>query len=611
MSVAAGSASSCTVRDVLAGGSPTTPSVGVTSFPPPFETLTVSMAMEDVVEIDPGNLRVSMAMGDVVEIDAGNLSVGWEIESSGTDYMSGGVVVKGRLKNHISFWREVIKAPATIISTIEGGYVLPLKSEPTAYMRGNHQSACKNSLFIQESLSELCTTGCAVEVSATPVICSPLSVVENSSGKKRLVINLRHLNQFLWKQKFKYEDLRVAMLLLEKGDYMFSFDLKSGYHHVDIAKEHWKYLGFSWESRFYVFTVLPFSLSSACYIFTKLVRPLVRYWRERGLRVIVYLDDGLCAMGGESNALEASTLVQSTLSQAGFVANVKKSIWKPTQRLQWLGFVIDLSQGQIEAHQSSTWRELTAVLRVLSAVAVKLMNFLVRWFTDNQNVARILLVGSKMALLQATALKIFSLSVQYQIRFEPQWIPRGLNERADYLSRIIDYDDWQLNPLVFSELDNAWVPHTVDRFASFQNSQVPRFNSRCWNPGSEAVDAFTVDWSGENNWWCPPISLIPRVIRHAQACGAKGSIVVPLWPSAPFWPMLCPFKTGCFATFVRDVRELPQVDSLFLPGLSGAVLFNGEVPNTQVLALRCDFSGVISGKAIPYAGYPVVGGIAS
>ena len=113
--------------------------------------------------------------------------------------MSGSVVVKVRLKNHISFWREVIKAPATIISTIEGGYVLPLKSEPIAYVHGNHQSACKNSLFIQESLSELCTTGCVVEVSAMPVICSPLSVVENNSGKNSLVINLRHLNHFLWK----------------------------------------------------------------------------------------------------------------------------------------------------------------------------------------------------------------------------------------------------------------------------------------------------------------------------------------------------------------------------------------------------------------------------
>ena len=59
-----------------------------------------------------------------------------------------------------------------------------------------------------------------------PVICSPLSVVESSSGKMRFVTNLGCLNKFLWKQKFKYEDLRIAMLLLEKGDFLFSFDLK-------------------------------------------------------------------------------------------------------------------------------------------------------------------------------------------------------------------------------------------------------------------------------------------------------------------------------------------------------------------------------------------------
>ena len=59
--------------------------------------------------------------------------------------------------------------------------------------------------------------GCVVNVSDMPHICSPLSVVESSSGKKRLVLNLRHLNRFLWKQNFKYEDLRIAMCLFEKG----------------------------------------------------------------------------------------------------------------------------------------------------------------------------------------------------------------------------------------------------------------------------------------------------------------------------------------------------------------------------------------------------------
>ena len=39
----------------------------------------------------------------------------------------------------------------------------------------------------------------SLEVPALPEICSPLSVVESNSRKKRLVINLRHLNRFYGK----------------------------------------------------------------------------------------------------------------------------------------------------------------------------------------------------------------------------------------------------------------------------------------------------------------------------------------------------------------------------------------------------------------------------
>ena len=71
------------------------------------------------------------------------------------------------------------------------------------------------------------------------------------------------------------------MLLLERNDYMFSFDLKSGYHHVDVAEAHQRFLDIEWGGAYYMFTVLPFGLSTACYVFTKLLRPLVRYWRAR------------------------------------------------------------------------------------------------------------------------------------------------------------------------------------------------------------------------------------------------------------------------------------------------------------------------------------------
>ena len=60
-------------------------------------------------------------------------------------------------------------------------------------------------------------------------MCNPLLVITNQSGKKRLVVNLRHVNRSLWKQKFKYEDLRVVMMLFEPGEWMFSFDPLSLY----------------------------------------------------------------------------------------------------------------------------------------------------------------------------------------------------------------------------------------------------------------------------------------------------------------------------------------------------------------------------------------------
>lgn len=94
---------------------------------------------------------------------------------------------------------------------------------------------------------------------------------------------MRHVNKSLIKQSVKYEDLKIAMSYFVKDGFMFSFDLKSGYHHVDIAQEHQTFLGFSWrvpdsiKEIFYVFTVLPFGPSSAPWVFTKVLKPLERY----------------------------------------------------------------------------------------------------------------------------------------------------------------------------------------------------------------------------------------------------------------------------------------------------------------------------------------------
>ena len=163
-------------------------------------------------------------------------------------------------------------------------------------------------------------------------------------------MDLRYVNQFLPVQKFKYEGLELVLTLFKTGDFFTTFDLKSSYHHVDIHEDSWPYLGFSWGSgitrRWFMFRILPFDLSTACYVFTKLLHPLVRRWRSRGLRCIVYIDDGIYAAESRDQCVEGTKMIIDDLTSAGFIINVSKSKLQPQQFGQWLGFTLDLLNGK-------------------------------------------------------------------------------------------------------------------------------------------------------------------------------------------------------------------------------------------------------------------------
>ena len=145
--------------------------------------------------------------------------------------------------------------------------------------------------------------------------------------------------------KFKYEDLRSLSQALEEGHWFFTWDLTSGYHHVDICLEHQRYPGFSWQFngtlRYFTFTVLPFGLSSACFCFTKLLRPLVNRWRSMGHNSFIYLDDGLGSQPDKCSAAAAAIIQKKELDSSGLLVNEDKSHWHPMQVGEWLGFVIN------------------------------------------------------------------------------------------------------------------------------------------------------------------------------------------------------------------------------------------------------------------------------
>jgi hypothetical protein len=109
-----------------------------------------------------------------------------------------------------------------------------------------------------------------------------------------------------------------------------------------VEKAFQQYLGFSWsvngEIKYYVFTVLPFGLSSAPFLFTKLMREIVKYWGSLSYPIIVYLDDGWCCINPE-NCYKISNSIRQDLKIAGFVVNEEKSVWEPKPSQQVLSII--------------------------------------------------------------------------------------------------------------------------------------------------------------------------------------------------------------------------------------------------------------------------------
>ena len=99
----------------------------------------------------------------------------------------------------------------------------------------------------------------------------------------------------------------------------------------------WPFCG---KLRFFSFKVLFFGLSSACFCFTKLLRPLVKRWRSMSRCCFGFLD-GISGHSERVSASAATLLYQKDLALGDVKLNREKSMLEPMQVGQWLGFLID------------------------------------------------------------------------------------------------------------------------------------------------------------------------------------------------------------------------------------------------------------------------------
>lgn len=246
-----------------------------------------------------------------------------------------------------------------------------------------------------------------------------------------------------------------------------------------------------------------------------------------------------------------------------------------------------------ERAQSSTWRELFAILQTLKSFMHLLANCRVlQWCCDNQGaVFDMGRGGSRVAEIHKLCVQIFEICESMNLRVLWTWVPREEHDArwADALSKVFDKDDWMLHRGAFNVCESLWGVHTVDRFASDRNHLCERFNSYYWCPGTGGVDALAqTDWLIENNWCNPPFWMIGRVVAFLREARASATVIVPHWPGQPWWAMLCPDGLH-WATFVVDWIELEGSHLLFSSGHHSGNTRGCVMPGYRFFALKVSF----------------------
>lgn len=614
----------------------------------------------------------------------------------------------GILKHYLHKWAEITNDP--VILSWVSGYKIPFIKKVIQNHLPDQRYNSLESAQIRESINELLTMGAISEcLPCKDQYISSVFVTPKANGQFRFILNLKKLNEFVYTEHFKIEDLRTTLKLVNKNYFMCNIDLKDAYFSVPIHEDDRRYLRFKWKGFFYEFNVLPFGLNTAPYVFTKIMRPIFKILRSQGYMSTIYLDDFLLLGDTYQSCLSNVNATVDLLQALGFVINYDKSSLVPNTKCKFLGRIIDSNKMQLYLTDDKrknikcmlqkfrnlkvcsirNFAQLTGLLTsACSGIAYgwlytkkfercKYLNLIksnnnfdrkmtlpnslqgdfLWWiksietavnyirkdeyhleiFSDASKTGWGISCGNETAsglwgkeeasmhinyleLLAAYfGLKIFAKNIinrQILLRIDnvtaisyinrmggikfphlndlsrniwhwcesrklfiyASYIQSKQNTVADTESRKTHPDiEWSLTNNDFNLIVNKFGIPDIDLFASRINKKCDLYISWHRDPDAHAIDAFTVPWNDINFYAFPPFSLILKVLDKIVSDRAEGIIVVPLWPTQPWYPL---FKK----LLISDLMTISQC-SFFSPYRSRSI-----ERNTTLV------SGILSGR---------------
>ena len=246
-----------------------------------------------------------------------------------------------RLAASLDKWRAAGASSSLLSDLVLGCRWRWARRQPPRLRLPNPPLEAEQACALRFEVERLVALGALRLVAAQPYLCLPVFVVPKSSGSWRLVHDLRFLNRFLEVPRFRVESLDAVAALVQSGDLSATTDLADAYCHLPVHRRFQRFLGFSLEGRFYVWTCLPFGLALSPRLFTKALRPVLAQLRSLGLRVTSFYDDFLLA-AQPPFAAEHLRLLRSELQAFGFRLKESK-LGALASCTKYLGVLVDTS----------------------------------------------------------------------------------------------------------------------------------------------------------------------------------------------------------------------------------------------------------------------------
>lgn len=213
----------------------------------------------------------------------------------------------------------------------------------------NNLSSKEDLIATTHLITELLKKGVIVPCNeSSGQFISSIFLVPKSDGSKRLILDLKELNKFVQTEHFKLENRKTVVNLISKGCFLATIDLKDAFHAVSVAEADRKFLRFRFNNILYEYTCLPFGLSTAPYVFTKILKPVVAGLRRQGFLSVIYLDDLLVVGRSFEDCQRNVHATCSLLTRLGFTLNKEKCQLNPSTRCKYLGFLFDSKEMSVE-----------------------------------------------------------------------------------------------------------------------------------------------------------------------------------------------------------------------------------------------------------------------